>query len=151
MSALPRRLLLLLQFNHLTEVGATAIYKFQAKMVKDNTLKRKLQVFGSDENMHKRELCKIITKYGSRSLPLEKITRLLCLVFALLSTIGGQNTIVMTDILLEHRGIQMYRKQKWLLVDLVDNETIEKYNGIIKMEEGHLKWLTEWRINRHTC
>ncbi|GJQ59834.1 MAG: ferritin-like domain-containing protein [Candidatus Scalindua sp. AMX11] len=148
MPKLPRKLLLLLQFNHLTEVGAVVIYHIQAKVVQDKTLKQQLQQFGKDENSHKRELDNIFTKYGSRSLPLEKITRLVCTIFALLSTIAGQNLIVITDMLLEQMGIQMYRKQKRLLVDLVDNETIEKYNVIIKMEEGHLRWLTEWR---RTC
>lgn len=149
MPALSRRLLLLLKFNHLTEVGAIVIYKIQAKRVKDNILKQKLQLFCSDEKRHKRELNKIIIQYGNRALPLEKITKLLCVIFALLSTIGGQSMIVMTDILLEKMGIQMYRKQKCLLLDLVDNETMEQYNSIIKMEEGHLKWLTEWSNNRH--
>ncbi len=150
MPTLPRRLLLYLQFNHLTEVGATSIYKIQARLAKDDVLKQKLQELSSDENLHKRELNKIILKYGSRSLPLETTIRLLCIILGLISTIGGQKTIVKTDIFLEQKGIQMYRKQKCLFLDVVDNETIEKYNIIIKMEEGHLQWLTEWTKNQIT-
>ncbi len=141
---LARRLLLSLKFNHLTETGAVVIYKIQAKLVKDVILKEILQRFSRDENMHKNELEKIIIKYGSYPLPLEKITRLLSTIIGFFSAIGGQYTILKMDIYLEKTGIETYRKQKDLLLDKVDNETIEKYKLFIKMEEGHLRWLTEW-------
>ena len=141
---LTRRLLLSLKFNHLTETGAVVIYKIQAKLVKDTILKEILQRFSRDENMHKNELEKIIIKYGSHPLPLAKIIRILSTILGLLSTIGGEYTILKTDIYLEKTGIETYRKQKDLLLDKVDNETIEKYKLFIKMEEGHLRWLTEW-------
>jgi rubrerythrin len=127
---LSRRLLISLKPNHLTETGAVVIYKIQAKLVKDITLKEKLQRFSRGENIHKNELNEIIIRYGSYPLPLEKITRL------------------KPDIYLEKSGVLTYRKQKSFLLDKVDNETIEKYNVFIKMEEGHLKWLTEWAKSR---
>jgi rubrerythrin len=145
---LSRKSLISLKLNHLTETGAVVIYKIQAKLVKDITLKEKLQRFSRDENMHKNELNKIIIKYGSYPLPLEKITRLFSTIIGFFSAIGGQYTILKTDMYLEKSGILTYRKQKGVLLDKVDNETIEKYNVFIKMEEGHLKWLTEWAKSR---
>ncbi len=144
MAKLSRKLLISLKLNHLTETGAVVIYKIQAKLVKDITLKEKLQRFSRDENMHKNELNKIIIKYGSYPLPLETITRLLSTILGFFSAIGGQYTILRMDMYLEKTGIETYRKQKDLMLDKVDNETIEKYNVFIKMEEGHLRWLTEW-------
>ncbi len=144
MAKLSRRFLISLKLNHLTETGAVVIYKIQAKLVKDTILKEIFQRFSRDENMHKNELEKIIIKYGSYPLPLEKITRLLSTIIGFFSAIGGQYTILKMDIYLEKTGIETYRKQKDLLLDKVDNETIEKYKLFIKMEEGHLRWLTEW-------
>ncbi len=102
--------------------------------------------------MHKNELEKIIIKYGSHPLPLAKIIKILGTILGLFSTIGGEYTILKTDIYLEKSGILTYKKQKDFLLDKVDNETIEKYKLFIKMEEGHLRWLTEWargQITKH--
>ncbi len=152
MAKLSRRFLISLKLNHLTETGAVVIYKIQAKLVKDTILKEIFQRFSRDENMHKNELEKIIIKYGSHPLPLAKIIKILGTILGLFSTIGGEYTILKTDIYLEKSGILTYKKQKDFLLDKVDNETIEKYKLFIKMEEGHLRWLTEWargQITKH--
>ncbi|MFQ5963451.1 MAG: demethoxyubiquinone hydroxylase family protein [Candidatus Scalinduaceae bacterium] len=148
MSKLTRKLLLSIKLNNLAETGATVIYDIQSRMMKNKIFKGKLQRLSQDENMHKNELRKIIIKYGSCPLPLEKITRLLAKILGLFSTIGGQYTVLRTDIYLEKSGISMYRRQKDLLLNKVDNETIEKYSIIIRMEEDHLRWLTECTKNR---
>ena len=94
------------------------------------------------------ELNKIIIKYGSHPLPLEKITKVLCGIFSLVSAIGSQRTILRTDMYLERIGIDTYRRQKELMLGSVDKETIEKYDMFIQMEEGHLRWLKDWKENR---
>ena len=148
MPKLSRRLLLSIKFNLLAEAGATVIYSIQAKLVKNKKLKEKLQRFSKEERSHMNELNKIIIKYGSRPLPLEKITKVLCSIFSLVSAIGSQQTILRTDMYLERIGIDTYRRQKELMLGSVDNETIEKYDMFIQMEEGHLRWLTEWKEKR---
>ncbi|MDR4497081.1 MAG: ferritin-like domain-containing protein [Candidatus Scalindua sp.] len=148
MSKLSRKLLLSIKLNHLTEAGATVIYSIQAKLVKNKKLKEKLQRFSREENLHMNELNKIIIKYGSNPLPLAKITKVFSIIFTLFSAIGRQRTILRTDIYLEKIGIATYRRQKELMLGLVDNETIEKYDMFIQMEEGHLRWLKEWKENR---
>ena len=148
MSKLSRKLLLSIKLNHLAEAGATAIYSIQAKLVKNKKLKEGLRRFSKEENSHMNELNKIIIKYGSHPLPFEKITKVLCSIFSLVSAIGSQQTILRADMYLEKIGIDTYRRQKELMLGSVDNETIEKYDMFIQMEEGHLKWLTEWKENR---
>lgn len=136
------RLLICLQWNLWTEIGAVEIYRVQARAAKDPNLYGLIQKLGVDEGNHGEDLASLIRRHGGRPLGVGGLIRGLSWILGCLTVLFGTRISLLFDLWLEERGVRLYTQAISLLPpeEGISARALQAMQG---QEEQHVRLLRD--------